>query len=113
MVQKLICACVIQHMLDMLQIVREGEPATDLFILAHGTVRVIKVLSLIPFALSSLPLLTLRPTGKLPSHFTRSCVLAHATDSEFVSASTERPSISASIPPLLDGCAKQQKANAY
>lgn len=72
MVLKLIYAHVIQHVLHMLQIVREGEPATDLFILAHGTVRVIKVSSLISFSLSSLPLLTLRPTGKLPSHLTRS-----------------------------------------
>ena len=76
MVQKLIYSCGIQHILHMLQIVREGEPATDLFILAHGTVRVIKVLSLFPFALSALPLLTHRPTGKLPSHLTRSCTHA-------------------------------------
>ena len=38
---------VLQHTFEMLQIAREGEPATDLYILAHGAVRVIKVCVLI------------------------------------------------------------------
>jgi len=41
-----ICACASTRTSEMRQIVREGEPATDLYILAHGTVRVIKVWSL-------------------------------------------------------------------